>query len=67
MGQAPASQGVGIQLPERRSDFTGKRPSWYPFQISQEGEDTDSPDFDPLPTDRHRTIPPAPPPPDWQY
>lgn len=61
--QAPADEGAGIAFPRRLSDCTGKRPSWYPFQINV--CDQDEPDIDPLPTDRHRELPPAPTLPDW--
>lgn len=63
MPQEPADRGVGLEIPDRESDCTGKRPSWYPFQINV--CDDDAEDFDPLPTERHRTIPDAPPAPSW--
>lgn len=54
--QAPASEGVGMEFPERQADCGG-RPSWYPFQVNV--CDVDDPELDPLPTDRHRELPEA--------
>jgi hypothetical protein len=53
--QAPASEGVGYHFPERKSDCSGGRPSWFPFQIAVCDVDEEAPD--PLPTERHRRIP----------
>lgn len=52
--------GVGLVIPERRSDCTGQRPSWYPFQIQVDLCEGDSPDPPEL-SDRHFRIP------GWDY
>lgn len=55
---ALATEGVGMTFPERRSDPSGKRPSWYPFQVNV--GDEDAPDPIPL-TPRQKSIgPPRP-------
>lgn len=56
--QASKSEGVGIVFPERKSDCSGQRPSWYSFQISV--CDDDGPDPVGL-TEREQSIPPAQP------
>lgn len=55
--QAHKSEGVGLAFPTREADCSGRRPSWYPFQINV--CDEDAPTEDPLPTERHRTLPAA--------
>lgn len=55
--QAHKSEGIGLKIPERDADCSGWRPSWYPFQVNV--CDVDDPDIDPLPTERHRTLPDA--------
>jgi hypothetical protein len=57
--QMPRSVGVGLVIPPRRSDCSGVRPSWYPFQMNV--CDVDAPDPLPL-TGRQLTIPPPPSP-----
>lgn len=57
--QAAAWAGIGLPIPPRRSDCTGARPSWYPFQKNVCDEAEDAPD--PLPfAGRQLTIPPPP-------
>lgn len=51
-------EGIGLDIPERKSDCSGRRPSWYPFQINV--CDEDAPDPVPL-TDRHLSVGPAKP------
>jgi hypothetical protein len=52
------SEGVGMALPQRRSDCSGKRPGWYPFQVNVCDEDTP----DPIPlTPRQKSIGPPKP------
>lgn len=55
----PASAGIGLVIPERRSDCSGIRPAWYPFQMNVcDGElDPADPDL----TGRQRSTDPA----DW--
>jgi hypothetical protein len=31
VSSAPCDAGVGLRIPERQSDCSGIRPSWYPF------------------------------------
>lgn len=38
--------GIGLHIPERKSDCTGQRPSWYPFQVN-----TCDAEFDPADPD----------------
>lgn len=57
---APADEGVGMEFPAREADYTGERPSWYPFQVNvgDHVEDVDPPE--PF-TPRMMTLgPPAP-------
>lgn len=58
---APASEGAGVDFPERESDCSGQRPSWFPFQINVCDVDEDIVPF----TERQLRIPAAPDPPDW--
>lgn len=39
---ASKSEGIGLEIPPRRSDCTGKHPSWYPFQIQVDACDGDA-------------------------
>lgn len=63
--QARRSEGVGMEFPDRKADCSGRRPSWFPFQINV--CDEDAPDPDMFPTERHLRLPDAPGPPDWLY
>jgi len=54
---ASASEGIGLSIPERRSDCTGQHPSWYPFQNQVDACEGDAPDPVPL-TARHLSIGP---------
>lgn len=56
---APADEGVGLIFPERESDYTGTRPSWYPFQIECVGAEDDDADPEAL-TSRERELPDPP-------
>ena len=52
--------------PEREADATGRRPSWFPFQIQSSADDKDS--ADPIPmTDREKSIGTAKPIPWWPF
>lgn len=53
--QAPADEGVGITLPERNPAHAD--PNWYQLDLDDQIEDPDEPEFDPLPTERHRIVP----------
>lgn len=53
-GVVPKSAGIGLDIPERKSDCSGVRPSWYPFQANV--CDEDAPDPEPL-TERQKRIP----------
>jgi hypothetical protein len=44
--QSPRSAGVGLDIPERRADCSGVRPSWFPFQVNV-CDCGDAPDPDP--------------------
>lgn len=48
-------EGVGLRFPERDSAHAG--PGWFELDLDDEVEDPDEPWLDPLPTERHRTIP----------
>lgn len=52
-----SSQGIGLKIPERKSDCTGQRPSWHPFVFNV--CDDDEPDPVPF-TARHLSVPDAP-------
>jgi hypothetical protein len=53
---APQSASAGIPIPPRRSDCSGVRPSWFPFQINVCDEYEDDPDFGIELGPRHMTI-----------
>jgi len=53
--QAPRTEGVGLAVPPRKADCTGRRPSTYPWQIQVDACDHDGPDPVPL-TARERSI-----------
>ena len=57
--QMPRWAGVGLEIPERRSDCSGERPSWFPF-ANNVCDCDDAPDPEPL-EGRQLTVPPAPP------
>lgn len=59
----PRWVGIGLEIPERRADCSGQRPSWYPFQMNV--CDVDAPDPEPF-SGRQLEVPPAPVPP-WVY
>ncbi len=44
---------VGVQIPPRLGDCTGRRPSWHPFQVNVCDDDLPDP---PALTARQRTI-----------
>ncbi len=51
---APRSEGVGIKFPAR--DPKHEDPNWYQRDLDE--PESDDPDMiDPLPTERHRTVP----------
>jgi hypothetical protein len=52
---APRSEGVGLELPKRNPAHAD--PEWYQRDLDEEIEDPDEPWLDPLPTERHRSIP----------
>lgn len=53
--QAPRSEGIGLKIPVRNPAH--EDPSWYECDLDDEIEDPDAEPFDPLPTERHRTVP----------
>ena len=57
---------VDIKFPERKSDATGQRPSWFPFGINSVADDNDAADPIPL-TKRERSIGEAKPIPWWPF
>jgi hypothetical protein len=54
---APYGEGVGLVLPGRNPAHAD--PEWYQLDLDDPIEDPDAPFVDPLPTERHRTIPDA--------
>lgn len=48
--------GVGLKLPGPR-DPAHEDPEWFQRDLDQPIDDPDAPDVDPLPTERHRTVP----------
>ena len=56
--QAPRSAGIGLEIPERKADCSGVRPSWFPFQVNVCDCD-DAPDPEPLTGRQLRVPPPA--------
>lgn len=54
--EVQSAKTVGYDIPPRRADCTGRRPSWYPFQINVCDQDDPDP---PALTARHLTLPPA--------
>jgi hypothetical protein len=49
-----SARGVGLEIPERDPDHAD--PEW--FQCDLDDLESDDPDFiDPLPTERHRSVP----------
>lgn len=57
--QAPREAGVGLAIPERKSDCSGVRPSWFSFAVNVCDEAEDAPDPAPL-TSRHLRLSPPP-------
>ncbi len=57
--QAPRGAGVGLTIPERKSDCSGVRPSWFPFAVNVCDWAEDQPDPAPL-SARHLHVPPPP-------
>jgi hypothetical protein len=54
--QAPRDEGIGLDIPERKSDCTGSNPSWRTFVINDPTCDHDGPDPAEF-TERQLTIP----------
>lgn len=52
-----SAAGVGLRIPERESDCSGVRPSWYPFQVNVCDAELDP--ADPDLTGRQRSTDPA--------
>jgi hypothetical protein len=52
---APLTEGVGLVFPARNPAHAD--PQWYECDLDDPIEDPDAPDIDPLPTERHRTVP----------
>lgn len=48
------SQAMG-RIPQRNPAHAD--PQWFECDLDDESEDPDAPDFDPLPTERHRRVP----------
>ena len=53
--QAPLSEGVGLKFPARNPAHAD--PEWYQRDLDDQIEDPDVEPVDPLPTERHRTVP----------
>jgi hypothetical protein len=53
---APRDEGVGLKLPGPRHPAK-ENPEWFPLDHDDDYEDPDAPAYDPLPTERHRTVP----------
>ena len=52
---APAGEGAGYEIPKR--NVAHEDPQWYELDTDDEIEDPDAEFVDPLPTERHRTVP----------
>lgn len=52
---APRSEGAGYVIPVRNPAHAD--PQWYECDLDDEFEDPDVEPEDPLPTERHRTVP----------
>ena len=52
---APRSEGAGYKIPPRNPAHAD--PQWYECDLDDEFEDPDVEPDDPLPTERHRTVP----------
>jgi hypothetical protein len=52
---APRSEGVGIKFPPRNPAHAD--PNWFQTDWDDQWEDPDVEPDDPLPTERHRTVP----------
>lgn len=50
------SEGVGYRMPGPR-DLAHEDPQWFEMDLDDPFVDPDTEPFDPLPTERHRTIP----------
>jgi hypothetical protein len=53
--QFDKSEGIGLKLPERKPEQ--ENPQWYELDLDDEFDDPDTEPHDPLPTERHRTVP----------
>jgi hypothetical protein len=53
--QAPLSEGVGYTFPSRNPAHSD--PEWFQCDLDDQWEDPDTEPADPLPTERHRTVP----------
>jgi hypothetical protein len=47
-----SAAGIGLVIPERKSDCTGQRPEWYPFQVNTCDAEFDPEDPDLTPRQR---------------
>ena len=63
---APRNEGIGLTIPERKADCTGRRPEWFPFQIQVDACEGDAPDPVPI-TAREQSIGAAQPIPWWPF
>jgi hypothetical protein len=52
---APRSEGIGLRIPPRNPAHA--HPQWYELDLDDQFEDPDVEPNDPLPTERHRTVP----------
>ena len=52
---APRSEGVGLVIPKRNRAHAD--PQWFECDLDDPIEDPDVEPVDPLPTERHRTVP----------
>lgn len=53
--QAPRSEGIGLKIPSRNPAH--EDPEWFQRDLDDQWEDPDVEPDDPLPTERHRTVP----------
>jgi hypothetical protein len=52
---APRSEGIGLRVPARNPAHAD--PQWFECDLDDQFEDPDVEPDDPLPTERHRTVP----------
>jgi hypothetical protein len=54
--QASRHEGVGLP-PAKPRDIAHQHPQWFELDLDDQFEDPDTEPYDPLPTERHRSVP----------